>query len=157
MSDTEDLEIPIEVEPPKPEKKKRVMSELQLEKLKLARDKAAQVKRAAKIEKDKVQQVLIEKEKAKRLAKMQDKIEKQHIDLDEKPEPPPEPLEAKLEVIKKPKKPKKKSLLCMTQALTAIVTHRLYIFHAKNQINLKKNLRSSRHLLNHISSVIIPN
>ena len=93
MSDTEDLEIPIEVEPPKPEKKKRVMSELQLEKLKLARDKAAQVKRAAKIEKDKVQQVLIEKEQAKRLAKMQDKIEKQHIDLDEKPEPPPEPLE----------------------------------------------------------------
>ena len=29
MSDTEDLEIPIEVEPPKPEKKKRVMTESQ--------------------------------------------------------------------------------------------------------------------------------
>eukprot|EP00966_Prymnesium_polylepis_P207615 4809119-Prymnesium_polylepis.1 len=84
------------------------MSELQLEKLKLARDKAAQVKRAAKIEKDKVQQVLVEKEKAKRLAKMQDKIEKQHLDLDEKPEPPPEPLEEQVELVRKPRKPNRK-------------------------------------------------
>ena len=107
MSDTEDLEIPIEVEPPKPEKKKRVMSELQLEKLKLARDKAAQVKRAAKKEKDKVQQDLVAKEKEKRLAKMKDKVEKQYIDLDEKPAPK-EPLEAEVDLVRKPKNQRRK-------------------------------------------------
>ena len=50
------------------------MSELQLEKLKLAREKAAQVKKAAKAEKDKVTQELREKEKAKRLAKLEEKV-----------------------------------------------------------------------------------
>ena len=99
----EDLEVP--VAPTKPEKKKRVMTESQIEKLKLARIRAAEVKRAAKKEKDKVQQDLVAKEKEKRLAKMQDKVEKQHIDLDEKPEPPPEPLEAELELVRKPRKP----------------------------------------------------
>jgi hypothetical protein len=108
MSDTEDLEVP--AEPLKPEKKKKVMTEEMLEKLKVAREKAAQVKRAAKLEKDKVQQDLVAKEKEKRLAKMKDKVEKQYIDLDEKPAPK-EPLEEQLEVIKKPKKPKKKVVI----------------------------------------------
>ena len=53
-----------------------------LERLKVAREKAAQVKRAARAEKDKIEQDLKEKEKARRLAKMQEKVEK---DLDEKP------------------------------------------------------------------------
>ena len=108
MSDTEDLEVP--AEPLKPEKKKKVMTEEMLEKLKLAREKAAQVKRAAKLEKDKVQQDLVAKEKEKRLAKMKDKVEKQYIDLDEKPAPK-EPLEEKIEIIKKQKKPKKKVVI----------------------------------------------
>ena len=89
MSDNEDLEIPMhEVTPPVPSKNKesatkpkKVMSELQLEKLKLAREKAAQVKKAAKAEKDKVTQELREKEKAKRLAKLEEKVKKSHIDL----------------------------------------------------------------------------
>ena len=105
MSDTEDLEVP--AEPLKPEKKKKVMTEEMLEKLKVAREKAAQVKRAAKLEKDKVQQDLVAKEKEKRLAKMKDKVEKQYIDLDEKPAPK-EPLEAEVDLVRKPKKPKKK-------------------------------------------------
>ena len=105
MSDTEDLEVP--AEPLKPEKKKKVMTEEMLEKLKVAREKAAQVKRAAKLEKDKVQQDLVAKEKEKRLAKMKDKVEKQYIDLDEKPVSK-EPLEAEVDLVRKPKKPKKK-------------------------------------------------
>ena len=108
MSDTEDLEVP--AEPLKPEKKKKVMTEEMLEKLKVAREKAAQVKRAAKLEKDKVQQDLVAKEKEKRLAKMKDKVEKQYIDLDEKPVSK-EPLEEQVEVMKKPKKPKKKVVI----------------------------------------------
>ena len=83
------------------------MTEEMLEKLKVAREKAAQVKRAAKLEKDKVQQDLVAKEKEKRLAKMKDKVEKQYIDLDEKPAPK-EPLEAEVDIVRKPKKPKKK-------------------------------------------------
>jgi len=55
MSDNEDLEIPMhEVTPPEPSKNKesatkpkKAMSELQLEKLKLAREKAAQVKKSS--------------------------------------------------------------------------------------------------------------
>ena len=97
MSDNEDLKIPMhEVTPPEPSKNKesatkpkKVMSELQLEKLKLAREKAAQVKKAAKAEKDKVTQELREKEKAKRLAKLEEKVKKSHIDLEGTPEPPP--------------------------------------------------------------------
>lgn len=87
MSETEDLEIPAEeLQPSEPKPKpKKVMSELQLEKLKLAREKAAQVKRAAKEEKDKVEQELKETEKAKRLAKLKEKVEKSHIDLNETP------------------------------------------------------------------------
>jgi hypothetical protein len=108
MSDTEDLEVP--AEPLKPEKKKKVMTEEMLEKLKVAREKAAQVKRAAKLEKDKVQQDLVAKEKEKRLAKMKDKVEKQYIDLDEKPAPK-EPLEAEVDLVRKPKKPKKKVVI----------------------------------------------
>ena len=108
MSDTEDLEVP--AEPLKPEKKKKVMTEEMLENLKVAREKAAQVKRAAKLEKDKVQQDLVAKEKEKRLAKMKDKVEKQYIDLDEKPVSK-EPLEEQVEVMKKPKKPKKKVVI----------------------------------------------
>jgi len=110
MSDTEDLAVP--AEPLKPVKKKKVMTEEMLEKLKVAREKAAQVKRAAKLEKDKVQQDLVAKEKEKRLAKMKDKVEKQYIDLDEKPVSK-EPLEAEVDLVfkllvRKPKKPKKK-------------------------------------------------
>lgn len=105
MSDTKDLEVP--AEPLKPEKKKKIMTEEMLEKLKVAREKAAQVKRAAKLEKDKVQQDLVAKEKEKRLAKMKDKVEKQYIDLDEKPVSK-EPLEAEVDLVRKPKKPKKK-------------------------------------------------
>ena len=108
MSDTEDLEVP--AEPLKPEKKKKIMTEEMLEKLKVAREKAAQVKRAAKLEKDKVQQDLVAKEKEKRLAKMKDKVEKQYIDLDEKPAPK-EPLEAEVDLVRKPKKPKKKVVI----------------------------------------------
>ena len=108
MSDTEDLEVP--AEPLKPEKKKKVMTEEMLEKLKVAREKAAQVKRAAKLEKDKVQQDLVAKEKEKRLAKMKDKVEKQYIDLDEKPVSK-EPLEAEVDLVRKPKKPKKKVVI----------------------------------------------
>lgn len=109
MSDNEDLEISVEPEAPKA-KPKKVMSESQLEKLKLAREKAAQVKRAAKAEKDKLQKEMIEKEKAKRIAKMEDKVKKQYIDLDDKPKEAPkkEPLEEQVEVMTKPKKPKKK-------------------------------------------------
>ena len=110
MSDTEDLEIPVEPEPLKgvTTKPKKVMSELQLEKLKIAREKAAQVKKAARAEKDKLEAELREKEKAKRLAKLEEKVKKSHIDLDEKPIPKQESLEEQVEVIRKPKKPKKK-------------------------------------------------
>lgn len=112
MSDTEDLEISVESEPPKSvtTKPKKVMSELQLEKLKIAREKAAQVKKAARAEKDKLEAELREKEKAKRLAKLEEKVKKSHIDLDDKPIPKEEPLplEEQIEVIRKPKKTKKK-------------------------------------------------
>ena len=110
MSETEDLEIPVEPELPKGvnAKPKKVMSELQLEKLKIAREKAAQVKKAARAEKDKLEAELREKEKAKRLAKLEDKVKKSHIDLDEKPQPKQESLEEQVEIIRKPKKPKKK-------------------------------------------------
>jgi hypothetical protein len=57
-----------------------------------------------------VQQDLVAKEKEKRLAKMKDKVEKQYIDLDEKPVSK-EPLEEQVEVMKKPKKPKKKVVI----------------------------------------------
>lgn len=97
MSESEDLEIPAEELPPsepKP-KPKKVMSELQLEKLKLAREKAAQVKRAARAEKDKVEQELKETEKAKRLAKLKEKVEKSHIDLNETPTQEPQKEDTK--------------------------------------------------------------
>jgi len=110
MSDTEDLEISVESEPPKSvtTKPKKVMSELQLEKLKIAREKAAQVKKAARAEKDKLEAELREKEKAKRLAKLEEKVKKSHIDLDDKPQPKQESLEEQVEIIRKPKKTKKK-------------------------------------------------
>ncbi len=120
MSETEDLEILAEELPPSEPKTKpkKVMSELQLEKLKLAREKAAQVKKAARAEKDKLEAELREKEKAKRLAKLEEKVKNSHIDLDEKPTPLPErgavsppkqkSLEEQVEVIRKPKKSKKK-------------------------------------------------
>ncbi len=119
MSETEDLEILAEELPPSEPKTKpkKVMSELQLEKLKLAREKAAQVKKAARAEKDKLEAELREKEKAKRLAKLEEKVKNSHIDL-EKPTPLPErgavsppkqkSLEEQVEVIRKPKKSKKK-------------------------------------------------
>jgi len=105
MSDNE--EIPVEHEPPTA-KPKKVMSELQLEKLKIAREKAAQVKKAARAEKDKLEAELREKEKAKRLAKLEDKDKKSHRDVDEKPQPKQESLEEQVEIIRKPKKNKKK-------------------------------------------------
>ena len=113
MSETEDLEIPVEPEPPKA-KPKKVMSELQLEKLKIAREKAAQVKKAAKAEKDKVEHELKETEKAKRLAKLKEKVEKSHIDLHETPTQEfsnpsfTEENTAINERARKPNKPKKK-------------------------------------------------
>jgi hypothetical protein len=90
MSDTEDLEISVTEPSTKPEKKKKVMTPVMLEKLKLAREKAAQVKKAAREEKEKVQQELIVKEKAKRLAKMEEKVKKSFIDLDSSSPPLPD-------------------------------------------------------------------
>ena len=99
MSDREDLD--------KPTKPKKVMTPEALERLKLAREKAAQVKKAARAEKDKIEQDLKEKEKAKRLAKMQEKVEKSYIDLDEEPKKE----EPKKDVPIKPKKSKKNLVL----------------------------------------------
>ena len=113
MSDTDDLEVPVEEPTKQPAKPKRVMSELQLKNLKLAREKAVEVKRAAKAEKDKVQKELIAKEKAKRLAKMEEKVKKSFLDLD-MPEETEDVVELDVEtkelpkIPKKPKKPKKK-------------------------------------------------
>jgi ribosome-binding ATPase YchF (GTP1/OBG family) len=83
MSD-EEQEYLVEDQPTQTTKPKRTrtMTPEALERLKVAREKAAQVKRAARAEKDKIEQDLKEKEKAMRLAKMQEKVEK---DLDEKP------------------------------------------------------------------------
>ena len=83
MSD-EEQEYLVEDQPTQTTKPKRTrtMTPEALERLKVAREKAAQVKRAARAEKDKIEQDLKEKEKARRLAKMQEKVEK---DLDEKP------------------------------------------------------------------------
>ena len=83
MSD-EEQEYLVEDQPTQTTKPKRTrtMTPEALERLKIAREKAAQVKRAARAEKDKIEQDLKEKEKARRLAKMQEKVEK---DLDEKP------------------------------------------------------------------------
>ena len=83
MSD-EEQEYLVEDQPTQTTKPKRTrtMTPEALERLKFAREKAAQVKRAARAEKDKIEQDLKEKEKARRLAKMQEKVEK---DLDEKP------------------------------------------------------------------------
>ena len=128
MSDT-DLEIPIEVEPPKREKKKKVMTPEMLEKLKLAREKAALVKRAARAAKTEKENEIKEKVKKEQLEKMEKKVRNSMIDLSvsltegnteinerargalpsEKPAiPNKESLEEQVEVIRKPKKPKKK-------------------------------------------------
>ena len=115
MSETEDLEIPAEELPPsepKP-KPKKIMSELQLEKLKLAREKAAQVKRAAKAEKDKVEQELKETEKAKRLAKLKEKVEKSHIDLNETPPQEPQKEDTEIKVNNRDSKKSKKKVVVM--------------------------------------------
>lgn len=111
MSDTEDLEIPIEVEPPKPEKKKKTMTPEMLEKLKLAREKAAQVKRAARTAKTEKENEIKEKVKKEQLEKMEKKVRNSMIDLsvDDKPATPKsESLEEQVEIMRKPKKPKKK-------------------------------------------------
>ena len=89
MSDTEDLEIPIEVEPPKPEKKKKVMTPEMLDKLKLARIRAAEVKKAARTAKTEKENEIKEKVKKEQLEKMEKKVRSSMIDLsvDEKPAP----------------------------------------------------------------------
>ena len=67
----EDLEVP--VAPTKPEKKKRVMTESQLEKLKLARIRAAEVKRANRSAKTEKENEIKEKVKKGKLEKWKKK------------------------------------------------------------------------------------
>ena len=87
----EDLEVL--VVPTKPEKQKRIMTESQLEKLKLAREKAALVKRAARAAKTEKENEIKEKVKKEQLEKMEKKVRNSMIDLsvDEKPAKPNKP------------------------------------------------------------------
>ena len=116
MSDTEDLEIPID-EPELPKTKpKRIMSPEALERLAKAREKAAQVKRQMKAAREEKEDEIRQKVKAERIAKMEQKVNKSFIDLDEKPKEskakaePVEKTELSEEVVVK-KKPKKKVVI----------------------------------------------
>eukprot|EP00966_Prymnesium_polylepis_P214407 4965309-Prymnesium_polylepis.1 len=80
-----------------------------------------------------MQQELVAREKAKRLAKTQDKVEKQHIYLDDKPTTPKqEPLEEQVEVTRKPKKPKKKVVVMHDSSDSDRETQVIYIPKTKS-------------------------
>jgi hypothetical protein len=107
----EDLEVP--VAPTKPEKKKRTMTPEALERLAKARVKAAEVKRAMRAAKTEKETQIKEKVKKEQLDKMEKKVRNSLLDfsVDDKPATTKEeslPLEEQIEVIRKPKKTKKK-------------------------------------------------
>lgn len=114
MSDTEDLEIPVEEELSKTEKKKKVMTPEALERLAKARIRAAEVKRAARKAKDEKENEIKEKVKKEQLEKMEKKVRNSMIDLSSE-SATLSGEDEQAEVIKKPKKPKKKPVVIVEQ------------------------------------------
>ncbi len=102
----EDLEVP--VAPPKPEKKKRTMTPEALERLAKARIRAAEVKRAARSAKTEKENEIKEKVKKEQLEKMEKKVRNSMIDLSVSNNNTEPSLEEQVEIMRKPKKPKKK-------------------------------------------------